>query len=61
MAIAQSTCEYWAAPAPAGNDSNPGTFAQPWETLDYASQRVLQLGGSNCTDSVDAILGQRAA
>ncbi len=33
-------CEYWVAPVPAGSDSNPGTFSQPWATLDYASAHV---------------------
>jgi hypothetical protein len=42
-------CEYWVAPAPEGSDSNPGTFSQPWATLEYASAQVLTLGGSNCT------------
>lgn len=42
-------CEYWVAPAPAGNNSNPGTFAQPWATLDYASARVFATSGANCT------------
>jgi hypothetical protein len=43
---AQAACEYWAAPAPAGNNANPGTFAQPWATLDYASANVPD---ANCT------------
>jgi hypothetical protein len=30
-------CEYWVAPPPAGDDANPGTFAQPWATLNHAS------------------------
>jgi hypothetical protein len=42
-------CDYWVAPAPAGSDSNPGSFAQPWATLDYASSQVFTLGGANCT------------
>ncbi len=33
-------CEYWVAPAPVGNDGNPGTLAQPWATLDHASASV---------------------
>jgi hypothetical protein len=45
--VHSAACEYWVAPT--GSDSNPGTFAQPWATLDYASARVLALGGSNCT------------
>ncbi len=36
-ARAQTPCERWVAPAPAGSDLNPGTAAQPWATLDYAS------------------------
>ena len=30
-------CERWVAPPPEGDDANPGTFAQPWATLDHAS------------------------
>jgi hypothetical protein len=41
---AQSGCEYWVAPN--GSNSNPGTFAQPWATLDYASANVPD---NNCT------------
>jgi hypothetical protein len=37
-ASAQSGCEYWVAPT--GSNGNPGTFAQPWATLDYASANV---------------------
>ena len=48
-AQAQGACEYWVAPPPAGNDGNPGTFAQPWATLNFASSEVLAQGGSNCT------------
>ncbi len=42
-------CAYWVAPPPAGSDANPGTEALPWATLDWASARVLALGGSGCT------------
>ena len=42
-------CEFWVAPAPAGSNSNPGTLALPWATLDYASAQTLALGGSYCT------------
>jgi hypothetical protein len=45
---AEQACEYWVAPPPAGDNANPGTFAAPWATLDYASQRAFQLGGGNC-------------
>lgn len=45
-AAAQAACERWVAPAPAGNDANPGTAAQPWATLDYASAHVPD---SDCT------------
>jgi hypothetical protein len=48
-ARAQTPCQYFVAPPPAGNDTNPGTAAQPWATLDNASARVLALGGANCT------------
>ena len=47
-ALAQ-TCEYWVAPAPEGSNGSPGTFTQPWATLDYASARVLALGRNNYT------------
>ena len=43
------SCEYWVAPPPAGNNVYPGTFDQPWATLDYASARVLALGCDSCT------------
>jgi hypothetical protein len=46
-ALAQ--CSYWVAPPPAGSDANPGTEALPWATLDFASSRLLALGGSGCT------------
>ena len=39
-------CEYWVAPPPEGNDRNPGTFDQPWATLEYASDHVLD---NHCT------------
>jgi hypothetical protein len=38
-AVAQP-CERWVAPSPTGNDSNPGTLASPWATLDHASAAV---------------------
>jgi hypothetical protein len=44
LVSAQSGCEYWVAPA--GLNTNPGTFAQPWATLDYASDTVPD---NNCT------------
>ena len=37
---AAQPCERWVAPAPAGNDANPGTLAQPWASLDHASASV---------------------
>lgn len=37
-------CERWVAPAPAGDDANPGTEAQPWATLRYASATVPDAG-----------------
>ncbi|GJM42215.1 MAG: hypothetical protein DHS20C20_24970 [Ardenticatenaceae bacterium] len=33
-------CEYWVAPDPEGSNGNPGTFAEPWATLEYASANV---------------------
>lgn len=47
--VQAQSCEYWAAPAPVGSDTNPGSFTQPWATLDYASAQVFARGGSNCT------------
>jgi hypothetical protein len=35
--LAQS-CEYWVATA--GSNSNPGTFSQPWATMDHAAATV---------------------
>lgn len=37
LARPRAACEYWVAPPPAGSDAHPGSFAQPWATLDYAS------------------------
>jgi hypothetical protein len=48
-AAAQSACEYWVAPPPQGSNAQPGTFAQPWATLDHASAAVLASGRANCT------------
>jgi hypothetical protein len=45
----EAACEYWVAPPPAGSDANPGTFAQPWATLDYASQYVKNNDDNGCT------------
>jgi len=33
-------CEYWAAPTPIGDNSNPGSFIEPWATLDYAAAHI---------------------
>jgi hypothetical protein len=41
---AQPACTHWVAPPPAGSNGNPGTSAQPWATLDFASARLLALG-----------------
>ncbi len=38
--IPSSACEYWVAPLPTGDDSNPGTFTEPWATLDHAAAYV---------------------
>jgi len=48
-AEARAQCQYHVAPS--GSDSNPGTSAQPWATLNHASERALALGGSNCVVS----------
>jgi hypothetical protein len=41
---AQQPCERWVAPPPEGDDANPGTFAQPWATLDHAAATVPDSG-----------------
>jgi hypothetical protein len=33
-------CEYWIAPSPYGDDTNPGTSDMPWATLKHASDNV---------------------
>src|SRR5689334_15433802 len=48
-AFAQTTCQYWVAPAPAGNNANPGTSTSPWATIDYAASRLRSLNAANCT------------
>src|SRR3990172_9251621 len=60
-ATAQSGCEYWVAPT--GSNGNPGTFAQPRATLDYASARVLALGAATAPSgsSMAYIPGWRTA
>ena len=40
QAISISSCEYWVAPGPVGNDANPGTSDQPWATLEHAGKTV---------------------
>ncbi len=37
---APQTCEHWVAPPPEGVDTGPGTFAQPWATLEHAATTV---------------------
>jgi hypothetical protein len=37
-------CEFWVAPPPAGNNANPGTFAQPWATLQHAVNTIPDAG-----------------
>ena len=50
-AHAQS-CTYWVAPAPTGSDTNPGTSAAPWQTVQKAfntasaGQTVCFYGGT---------------
>lgn len=41
--ISQGTapgCDYWVAPPPTGDDSNPGTIGSPWASLKHASDSV---------------------
>lgn len=33
-------CEYWVAPKPTGDNSNPGTKTEPWATIEYASSHL---------------------
>lgn len=35
-------CEYWVSPT--GSNSNPGTSAQPWQSLDHASASIPDAG-----------------
>jgi hypothetical protein len=43
-------CAFHVAPPPAGSDSNPGTAAAPWATLDHAAARVFAANpGGGCT------------
>jgi hypothetical protein len=43
-------CQYWVAPPPAGSDSNPGTQAAPWATLNHAAARAFATNpGGGCT------------
>lgn len=37
---ANPSCTYWVAPAPLGDNDNPGTLEAPWATLDYAAEHV---------------------
>ena len=37
-------CQRWVAPAPTGNDANPGTDEQPWATLSHAAATVPDVG-----------------
>lgn len=46
LPIQAQSCQYWVAPPPEGNDRFPGTFTQPWATLDHAAANVPD---SNCT------------
>jgi hypothetical protein len=33
-------CEYWVAPVPVGDNNNPGSFDEPWATLEYAAAQI---------------------
>lgn len=37
---ANAVCSYWIAPAPEGNNGNPGTKDAPWATLEHAAEAV---------------------
>lgn len=34
------SCSFWVAPAPEGDDANPGSSDQPWATLEHAAATV---------------------
>lgn len=40
-AVPNGTCAYWVAPEPEGSNANPGSYDQPWATLEHASANVL--------------------
>lgn len=44
--VSSQICEYWVAPPPEGDDSNPGTFILPWARLEYSSDAIPD---NNCT------------
>ncbi|HSG18510.1 MAG TPA: hypothetical protein VLE70_19610 [Anaerolineae bacterium] len=43
-ALSTSACDYWVAPPPAGDDTNPGTQADPWATLQHAAETIPDAG-----------------
>ena len=43
---AQPACTHWVATNGTDTNPTPGTFAQPWRTIDFASARLLALGAS---------------
>jgi len=63
-------CEYWVAPAPEGDDGNPGALNQPWATLNHASESLpddtctvwfkdgVYTGALTARDPADGILAQ---
>lgn len=44
QSLAQTGCSYWIAAPPLGDDNNPGSEAQPWATLEHASEHVPDTG-----------------
>lgn len=44
--IQAQSCNYWVAPPPEGDDSQPGTFTQPWATIAHAA---VSLPDNHCT------------
>jgi hypothetical protein len=44
VARAQQGCEFWVAPPPTGDDTQPGTAAAPWATLEHAAETVPDAG-----------------
>lgn len=40
----RSSCDFWVAPSPVGDDASPGTAANPWATMGHAAAAVPDQG-----------------